>query len=93
MNGSKNRDSFRKTLSIAGKSGTLSSIGRGTRAANNLIGKSGSMTRVRSYAGYVKTASGRQLAFAIIVNNYTCNGYQMKLRLQKLMVKMADYNG
>ncbi len=92
MNKSKYKDSFRKTLSVAGKSGTLSSIGRGTRAANNLMGKSGSMTRVRSYAGYVKTASGRQLAFAIIVNNYTCTGYQMKQRLQKLMVKMANYN-
>lgn len=93
MGGSSNEDAFKKTLSIAGKSGTLAGIGRGTRAQGNLIGKSGSMTRVRSYAGYVKTASGREVAFAVIVNNYNCTGYQMKKRLESLMVYLANYNG
>lgn len=93
MSGSGNASTYKKSLSIAGHSGTLRSIGKGTKAANNLIGKSGSMTRVRSYAGYVKSASGRDLAFAIVVNNYTCTGYQMKQRLEKLMVEIANFNG
>jgi len=92
MSGSGNANSYKKSLSIAGKSGTLRSIGKGTHAANNLIGKRGSMTRVRSYAGYVTSISGRKLAFAIIVNNYSCTGYQMKQRMAKLMVKIAEYN-
>ena len=93
MSGSKYADTFKKSLSVAGKSGTLRRIGRGTKAANNLMGKSGSMTRVRSYCGYVTSASGRQLAFAIIVNNYNGTSSQIRDRLNKLMVAMANFSG
>ena len=33
--------------------------------------KSGSMTRVRSYAGYLKCSSGKELAFTIIINDFS----------------------
>ena len=91
MSASKNAETFKKSLSIAGKTGTLRGLGRNTALAGNLIGKSGSMNRVRSYAGYVTSASGDPLVFAIIVNNYTCTGYQMKKRIEKLMLAMATY--
>jgi D-alanyl-D-alanine carboxypeptidase/D-alanyl-D-alanine-endopeptidase (penicillin-binding protein 4) len=32
--------------------------------------KSGSMTRVRSYAGYLTALSGKKFIFCIIVNNF-----------------------
>jgi D-alanyl-D-alanine carboxypeptidase len=48
------------------------------------------MSGVRSYAGYVKNSKGHLIAFAIIVNNYESSPYQMKKKLEKLMMAIAD---
>ena len=93
MNASSNADTFRSTLPVAGTSGTLTYWCRGSRAQGNLMAKSGSMTRVKSHAGYVKSMSGRSLAFAIIVNNYNATSAQLKVRIEKIMVAMANFNG
>ena len=39
-------------------------------AADKVQAKTGSMTHVHSLAGYVTTAGGQRLAFAILLNNY-----------------------
>ena len=81
---------FYDCLPIAGKSGSLGKLCKGTVAENNLRAKSGYMTRVRSYAGYVTNKKGTLLAFSIIVNNYDCTPAQMKEKLEKLMVAIAE---
>lgn len=93
MTKSKYYTSFYSSLPISGKSGTMKNIGRGTRAANNIRAKSGTMSRVKSYAGYATTKSGKKVAFAMIVNNY--NGYTSTLtkKLEQIMVAIANYNG
>ena len=89
MNRSKNKDVFRSTLPIAGVSGTLSDVCRNQTAHGRVFAKSGTMSRIKSYAGYVETKSGKQLAFAIIFNNYNCsNAYLMK-KIEKFMNTMA----
>jgi serine-type D-Ala-D-Ala carboxypeptidase/endopeptidase (penicillin-binding protein 4) len=50
--------------------GTLRSRMRGTAAANNLHGKTGSMTSVSALSGYVTNADGRRLVFSMISNNF-----------------------
>ncbi|MFI6679064.1 D-alanyl-D-alanine carboxypeptidase/D-alanyl-D-alanine-endopeptidase [Kribbella sp. NPDC050470] len=50
--------------------GTLRSRMANTPAANNLHGKTGSLTGVTSLSGYVTTADGRELVFSMISNNY-----------------------
>jgi|WetSurSiteA1Bulk_404760.scaffolds.fasta_scaffold02768_3 serine-type D-Ala-D-Ala carboxypeptidase/endopeptidase (penicillin-binding protein 4) len=62
---------FYYSLPEAGIDGTLKSYFRDPVFENNLRAKSGSMTRVRSYAGYFSTKSGNELAFTILVNNYS----------------------
>jgi serine-type D-Ala-D-Ala carboxypeptidase/endopeptidase (penicillin-binding protein 4) len=57
-----------------------------------LRAKSGYMTRARSYAGYVTTKSKRELAFALIVNNYNCTPYEMKKKMESLMIKLSIIN-
>jgi serine-type D-Ala-D-Ala carboxypeptidase/endopeptidase (penicillin-binding protein 4) len=50
--------------------GTLRSRMRDTPAANNLHGKTGSLTGVTSLSGYVTNKDGRKLVFSMISNNY-----------------------
>lgn len=64
-------DLFLNSLPDAGKEGTLKNCFKDPVFDSNLRAKSGSMTRVRSYAGYFRTASGKELIFSIIVNNFT----------------------
>ncbi|MCB9196184.1 MAG: D-alanyl-D-alanine carboxypeptidase/D-alanyl-D-alanine-endopeptidase [Flavobacteriales bacterium] len=91
MKKSKYADSFYSSLPNCGKTGTLSSYGKGTKIYNNLRAKSGTMTRVKSYAGYVKSADGKELVFAIIVNNFNCTTPEIGRKLEKLMISLGDY--
>src|SRR6185312_13280169 len=50
--------------------GTLRSRMAGTPAANNLHGKTGSMTGVSALSGYVTSADGQPLVFSLISNNF-----------------------
>ncbi|CAM5539011.1 D-alanyl-D-alanine carboxypeptidase/D-alanyl-D-alanine endopeptidase [Rhodanobacter lindaniclasticus] len=61
---------WRAALPLAGVDGSLAWRMRGTVAASNLQAKTGSMSGVHSLAGYVTTAGGDQLAFAIMLDNY-----------------------
>lgn len=86
-------ESFWNSLPIAGDHddpGTLRSMCKGTAAEGNVRAKSGYISRVRTYAGYVKTKSGKQLCFAMMANNYTCTNAQIKSLLEGLMVAMAN---
>ena len=81
---------FYNSLPIAGKSGSLGKLCKRTLAENNIHAKSGYMTRVRSYAGYCTSKKGNLMTFAIIVNNYDCTAAQMKDKLEKLMIAIAE---
>jgi len=66
-----NFSEFFNSLPDAGREGTLKSSFKNPAFDSNLRAKSGSMTRVRSYAGYFKTNSGNEMAFSIIINNFS----------------------
>ncbi len=61
---------FREALPVAGVDGTLRGRMRGTPAERNLRAKTGSLRRVNTLAGYVTTAAGEPLAFALLLNDY-----------------------
>jgi PBP4 family serine-type D-alanyl-D-alanine carboxypeptidase len=61
---------FLDALPVAGVDGTLEERMKGTRAEKNVRAKTGSIAHVRSLAGYVRTADGELLAFAMIANNF-----------------------
>lgn len=64
-------DVWYAALPIAGVDGTIKSRMKGTPAENNLHAKTGTLTGARSLSGYVTTADGRMLEFALLCNNYT----------------------
>jgi len=66
----KHRDAFVATLPIAGKDGTIASRMRHTRAEGNALGKTGSISNVRSLSGYVRTRDGEMLVYSIIANDF-----------------------
>ena len=62
---------YYSSLPEAGKAGTLKNYFKDPVFDSNLRAKSGSMTRVRSYAGYFTTLSGRKMVFSILVNDFS----------------------
>jgi D-alanyl-D-alanine carboxypeptidase/D-alanyl-D-alanine-endopeptidase (penicillin-binding protein 4) len=62
---------FYASLPDAGKNGTLKNYFKDPVFDSQLKAKSGSMTRVRSFAGYFTTKSGKEMVFSIIINNYS----------------------
>lgn len=91
MNNSKNSTAFKSTLPVAGISGTMSDVCKGQAAQGKVSAKSGTMQRIKSYAGYVTTKSGKELAFAIIFNNYNCSTSYLMGKIEKFMNAMALY--
>lgn len=81
---------FNASLPIAGKNGSMVSLCKGTFAENNLRAKTGFINRARGYCGYVKTKSGKELAFSVLFNNYDCSAKEMKLKIEKLLIALAD---
>ena len=52
--------------------------------------KSGSMEKVRSYAGYVMNKNNQLLSFAIIINNYDADKFVIRNELKKLILMLTE---
>jgi len=88
---SKNGNIFFETLPVAGRSGTLTNLCKGQPGQGRVVAKSGTMNRVKSYAGYVNSKSGKKIAFAITVNNYTSNSSAVADKIEKVLNTLAVY--
>lgn len=63
-------DAYLQALPIAGVDGTLRNRMQDTAAAGNARAKTGTLRWANSLSGYVTTAAGERLAFAIMLNRY-----------------------
>ncbi|MFI5204772.1 MAG: D-alanyl-D-alanine carboxypeptidase/D-alanyl-D-alanine-endopeptidase, partial [Flavobacteriales bacterium] len=88
---SKYAKTFEGSLPVAGKSGTLSKMCKKTTAEGRVMAKSGTIQRVKSFAGYVKTTSGKKLAFALLINNFNCSNSEVVKKIEKVFVAMSVY--
>ena len=52
--------------------------------------KSGSMEKVRSYAGYVMNKNNQLLSFTIIINNYDADKFIIRNELKKLIFMLTE---
>ena len=82
-------ESFYDSLPTAGQSGTLRSIGGGSAAEGRIRAKSGTLDRIRNYAGYVNARSGKRYAFTLFVNNYTGDLSSVKSKIVRVWSEMA----
>jgi D-alanyl-D-alanine carboxypeptidase/D-alanyl-D-alanine-endopeptidase (penicillin-binding protein 4) len=88
-NGSGINKDFRSTLPCAGVSGTVKGLCNNQAASGRFFVKSGTMSRVKSYAGYMDCASGKRLAIAIIVNNFSGSSNTVVDRMEPLFNVLA----
>ena len=77
---------FRDSLPIAGVDGTLEKRMKGTPAEGRVVAKTGTTGRANALAGYVTTASGERLAFAIVVNNHAGKGREAVAAIDAIAV-------
>ncbi len=77
--------SFVNSLPVAGKSGTLKYFGRNSSFSSDFKAKTGSMTGVRTYSGYLKNSKGKTLTVTILINNYFCDSKIVKQKVESLI--------
>ncbi|QNE22272.1 D-alanyl-D-alanine carboxypeptidase/D-alanyl-D-alanine-endopeptidase [Kribbella qitaiheensis] len=70
--------------------GTLRNRMANTPAANNLHGKTGSLTGVTALSGYVSTKDGRKLVFSMLSNNYLTSPRSVEDAVGVLLASWTD---
>ena len=81
--------SFRESLPVAGRDGTLGS--RLKAITGRAFAKTGSLIYVNSLSGYVLTAEGETMAFAIFCNDYVGRASSSRL-IDEIVVALAGYS-
>jgi len=77
------------SLPVGGQSGTLKRmfIGAGN---GQVFAKTGTLNKVKTLAGYLKTNSGKTLVFSLMVNNYSGSVDMVKKRMEKILEPALD---
>lgn len=90
-----NAQTVQDALPDAGIDGTLTGRMRGTAAAGNVRAKTGNMMYVHCLAGYVTSAAGERLAFALMLNNYLPppSAPRASRELDAIAVMLAAFSG
>jgi D-alanyl-D-alanine carboxypeptidase/D-alanyl-D-alanine-endopeptidase (penicillin-binding protein 4) len=86
--GNEIRQIFLKSLAVSGESGTMRSLLRYSPAAGHIFAKSGLITGVRNYAGYILAGPDRWYAFTANTHNAICDGQQVRQKLEQLLESM-----
>jgi D-alanyl-D-alanine carboxypeptidase/D-alanyl-D-alanine-endopeptidase (penicillin-binding protein 4) len=76
---------FYASLPISATNGTLAPLCKDKVCAGKVVAKSGTMSRVKSYAGYVNAISGKKIAFAIVINNFNSDGLVLREKLEAIL--------
>lgn len=80
-------DAFIASLPQAGIEGSVRNFLKGSKLQGKARLKSGGITGVRSYAGYI-TKDGKTYAVAVFSNNYSCPMSWMTRALEKLLLQL-----
>lgn len=84
---SKEAKTFNASLPRPGLDGSVRNFLKGSKLQGKSRLKSGGISRVRSYAGYIES-DGKRYAVAVFSNNYSCNMAQMTKGLEQLLLQL-----
>jgi D-alanyl-D-alanine carboxypeptidase/D-alanyl-D-alanine-endopeptidase (penicillin-binding protein 4) len=82
--------SFSVSLPIAGKQGSMRSIGKGNYIEGKMQAKTGYINHARGYSGFVKTKTGKSLSFSVLFNNYLISPTDAKKKIEKLLIGIGE---
>ncbi|MBN2807272.1 MAG: D-alanyl-D-alanine carboxypeptidase/D-alanyl-D-alanine-endopeptidase [Prolixibacteraceae bacterium] len=85
MKSSRYFEDYLSSIPLTGLEGTMQFYFHDSFLKGKAHAKSGSMTRVRSFAGYMTTRTGTPLAFAIMVNNFSGSSMDTAKKMEELM--------
>lgn len=77
------------SLPVGGQSGTLKKMFNGL-GNGQVFAKTGTLNRVKTLAGYMKTNTGKTLVFSLLVNNYSGSVDMVKKRMEKILEPALD---
>jgi D-alanyl-D-alanine carboxypeptidase/D-alanyl-D-alanine-endopeptidase (penicillin-binding protein 4) len=84
---SRQGDVFVASLPKAGLEGTVASILKGSALQGKARLKSGGISRVRTYAGYI-TKGNKRYAVALFANDYSCTMQEITKEIERLLVSL-----
>ncbi len=90
INQSPNSEIFKQSLPTAGGNGTLYVFDKEKFPNGVLRAKSGSMTRVRGYAGFLETTSEKKLIFTVILNNFSCTQSEVIKKIEEFLFEISN---
>jgi D-alanyl-D-alanine carboxypeptidase/D-alanyl-D-alanine-endopeptidase (penicillin-binding protein 4) len=83
---------FMTALPMAGVDGSLAGRMKGTAAEGRVRAKTGTMSNIRSLAGYATTRDGERLAFVILVNNFEGSGANANEATDSIAIRLASFS-
>lgn len=87
-NKSANSKTFFSSLPTAGKNGTVAGFLKNTSLNEKVFVKSGTLTRVKSYSGYIMDGK-REWVFTVIVNNSLGNAWRTSALIEQFLVDIC----
>jgi D-alanyl-D-alanine carboxypeptidase/D-alanyl-D-alanine-endopeptidase (penicillin-binding protein 4) len=85
--------SFVNSLAVAGETGTLARVNRGTSAQGRCRGKTGTLNDVANLAGYCRALDGHTLAFAFLSDAISNPDYVHDVVHARMASALANYDG
>jgi D-alanyl-D-alanine carboxypeptidase/D-alanyl-D-alanine-endopeptidase (penicillin-binding protein 4) len=80
---------FYATLPVAGVSGTVYKLGKGSSLAGNGRIKSGSLSHVSCYSGYISSSDGVMLSVALFTNQYEGSAGGVLPKMEDVLKQLA----
>ena len=80
------------SLTIGATDGTLRNRFKGTSAAGNVRGKTGTIDQVSALSGYVTSAAGEKFVFSVLVNGVP-NQQARQAAIDEIVLWLAKFNG
>lgn len=85
-------EAFRASLPVGGKDGTLARRFAGTPLEGRVFAKTGSLSAVSALSGFIIAASGRELVFSFIVNDWPPGAGSATAAMDRALLEIARRN-
>ena len=87
----KHAELFRSTLPVSGVSGSLEQRLKNTPGHGRVWAKTGSMSQVRSLAGYIVTAEGEPLVFSFMVTGFRVPMREVDAAMDRALLRLVAF--